>query len=299
MGGVAARLVALLAVLLTAAGCTAPGSRAAPQAFSPGVTVHALSVGGLDRSYRLYVPAGLPNPAPLVVMLHGGFGSAEQAERSYGWDRLADSAKFVVAYPDGAGRAWNAGGGCCGRPARDGVDDVAFVSAAVADIVHNLGVDPDRVYATGISNGGMMSYALACNTDLFAAIGPDSATQLDACASPRPTSVLHIHGTADRMIRYDGGAGSGFAQIDGPAVPQLNAFWRDVDGCAAPAVTTAGPVTTSTAPCPDGRTVELITIDGAGHQWPGGAAGRVGADPPSDAVDATTTFWQFFAEHRR
>jgi polyhydroxybutyrate depolymerase len=298
VGGVAARLVALLAVMLAASGCAAPG-RVAPQAFSPGVTVHTLSVGGLDRSYRLYVPVGLPDPAPLVVMLHGVFGSAEQAERAYGWDRLADSAKFVVAYPDGAGRAWNSGGGCCGRPAREGVDDVGFVSAAVADIAHNVGVDPDRVYATGISNGGMMSYALACNTDLFAAIGPDSATQLDICASPRPTSVLHIHGTADRIIRYDGGARPGFAQIEGPAVPQLNAFWRDVDRCAAPAVTTAGPVTTSTASCPDGRTVELITIDGAGHQWPGSAAGRAGADPPSDALDATMTFWQFFAEHRR
>ncbi|SIP65935.1 hypothetical protein BN9982_260007 [Mycobacterium tuberculosis] len=68
------------------------------------------------RSYRLYKPVGLPSSAPLVVMLHGGFGSAKQAERSYGWDELADSEKFLVAYPDGYHRAWNAnGGGCCGR----------------------------------------------------------------------------------------------------------------------------------------------------------------------------------------
>jgi polyhydroxybutyrate depolymerase len=93
---VAARLASLLGVLLVAAGCAAPGS-AAPQSFTDGSTVHTMNFGGLDRSYRVYIPAGLPSPAPLVVMLHGGFGSAQQAERAYGWDELADGAKFVVA----------------------------------------------------------------------------------------------------------------------------------------------------------------------------------------------------------
>lgn len=79
-----------------------------------------------DRSYRLYVPAHPAAPAALVVMLHGGYGSAQQAEASYGWDR--------ILYPDGDGRAWNAGGGCCGSSARDGADDVAFIAAAVADV---------------------------------------------------------------------------------------------------------------------------------------------------------------------
>ncbi len=149
-----------------------------------------------------------------MVTLHGGFGSAEQAERSYGWNQLADSAKFVVAYPDGVGRAWNANGGCCGRPGREGLDDVGFITAAVDDISESVGIDTAQVYATGISNGGMMAYALACNTSTFAAIGPDSATQLDPGTAPRPTSVMHIHGTADRLIRYDGEPGYGVARID-------------------------------------------------------------------------------------
>jgi polyhydroxybutyrate depolymerase len=258
-----------------------------------------MSAGGLDRSYRLYVPAGLPAVAPLVVMLHGGFGSAEQAERAYGWNQLADREKFVVVYPDGVGRAWNAGGGCCGRPAREGLDDVGFIGAVVDEVAANVPVDRARIYATGISNGGMMSYALACGTDVFAAIGPDSATQLDPCASPRPTSVVAIHGTADRMIRYDGEPGVGVAHIDGPPVPEVNGFWRNVDRCPAPAVTERGPVTTSVADCADGRGVTLITIAGAGHQWPGSQPVREGADPPSDALDATTTLWAFFAAHPR
>jgi polyhydroxybutyrate depolymerase len=138
---------------------------------------------------------------------------------------------------------------------------------------------------------------LACNTDLFAAIGPDAATQLDPCPSPRPTSVVHVHGTADRNIPYDGQPGDGVAGIDGPPVPDVNAFWRGVDRCGPPAVSTDGPVSTSSAACADGRGVTLITIDGAGHQWPGGQQVRGGADPPSPALNATSVIWTFFANH--
>ncbi|MGH3967797.1 MAG: alpha/beta hydrolase family esterase, partial [Mycobacterium sp.] len=168
--------------------------------------------------------------------------------------------------------------------ARDGVDDVAFITAAVADIGRNIAVDPARVYATGISNGGIMSYTLACDTDVFAAIGPDSATQLDPCTAPKPVSVMHIHGTADRLIRYDGGRGTGVAHIDGPPVTQLNAFWRNVDQCGPATSSTDGPVTTSTADCADRRSVVLVTVDGGGHEWPSFATQRL---------------WQFFASHPR
>jgi polyhydroxybutyrate depolymerase len=276
-----ARLVAVLAFVLVVAGCVA----AKPSGFVEGTSVHTISVGGHDRSYRLYKPKGLPASAPLVVMLHGGFGSGNQAEKSYGWDELADSAKVVVAYPDGVNRAWNVnGGGCCGKPAKEGIDDVGFITAAIADIEHNVSIDTSRVYATGMSNGGIMSYTLACETSIFAAIGPTSATQLNACKTPHPTSVMHIHGTADHLIRYGGGPGSGVAHIDGPPVTELNAFWRNVDHCGAPTATSSGSVTTSTAGCAEGRSVVLITVDGGGHQWP---------------KFATEKLWQFFAAHPR
>ena len=109
-----------------------------------------MSFGGLDRSYRLYIPAGLPSPAPLVVMMHGGFGSGQQAERAYGWDELADSAKFVVAYPDGVGRAWNVGG-CCGRPGRENIDDVGFINAVVDDIAANVDHRPEAACTRPVS----------------------------------------------------------------------------------------------------------------------------------------------------
>ncbi len=276
------RLASVLGVVLVVAGCS-PREPTPPSGFVTGTSVHTINVGGRDRSYRLYKPAGLPASAALVVMLHGGFGSAEQAERAYGWDELADSGKFVVAYPEGLHRAWNTnGGGCCGRPAREGVDDVGFISAAVADIAKNVSINPDKVYATGISNGGIMSYTLACNTGVFAAIGPDSATQLDPCRSPHPTSVMHIHGKSDRLIPYNGG--QGFSVINGPSVASVNAFWRNVDQCGAPTATTNGLVATSTAGCADNRSVVLVTVDGGGHEWP---------------PFATQTLWEFFAAHPR
>jgi polyhydroxybutyrate depolymerase len=276
------RLAAVLGVVLVIAGCS-PRGPTLPSGFVTGISIHTINVGGRDRIYRLYKPADLPLSAPLVVMLHGGFGNAEQAERAYGWDELAGPGKFVVAYPDGLHRAWNTnGGGCCGRPAREGDDDVGFISAAVADIIKNVSVNAAQVYATGISNGGIMSYTLACNTGVFAAIGPDAATQLDACRSPHPTSVMHIHGTADPLIPYNGG--QGFSVINGPSVPEVNAFWRNVDRCGPPTTTTSGLVTTSTAGCADNRSVVLITVNGGGHEWP---------------PFATQMLWEFFAAHPR
>ncbi|MET8779372.1 PHB depolymerase family esterase [Nocardia sp. NPDC050713] len=292
------------ALLLTAAGCTArPGDAAAQPT---GSTEHSLESGGISRDYRVYRPAGARAGAALVVVLHGGYGSGAQAERAYGWNEQADSDGFVVAYPDGLARAWNTeGGDCCGPAERRSVDDVAFVSAMVAAIINDHGIDPFRVYLTGMSNGGIMAYTLACRTALFAAVAPVAATQLAECPTPAPISVLHIHGTADEAVRYDGGPGDNTSTvIDGPPVPDLHIEWRRHNGCPDPETTTAGPVSTSRATCPTGREVALITIDGAGHQWPGAdptpmRERLLGADPPSPALNATATIAQFFTRHHR
>ena len=303
------RPAALVAVglVIFLAGCApmerlhAGGGTTGP-AIPVGSSSHTITVAGVSRTFLVYRPAVLPAAAPLVVMLHGGFGTGAQAERSYHWDAQASTDHFVVAYPNGLDRAWNTGGGCCGVPGRTGADDIGFITAMVSAIEHALPVSPRRVYATGISNGGIMAYTLACHTTIFAAIGPDSATELGSCRAPARISVIHIHGTADHNIPYNGGPGGGVAHIVGPAVPALNASWRRIDHCAAPVVKTSGVVTTSTASCPAGRTVELITIAGAGHQWPGAtpdplAQGLLGLDPPSTALNATQVIWRFFAAH--
>jgi polyhydroxybutyrate depolymerase len=115
---------------------------------------------------------------------------------------------------------------------------------------------------------------------------------------------MELPGSADRNIPYGGGRGDGIAHIDGPAVPALSASWRRTGHCASPVIRTAGAVTTSAARCPAGRAVELITIAGAGHQWPGAepdplAQKLLHSDPPSTALNATQVIWRFFAAHPR
>ena len=298
----------LLPVLVIALGGCLGGGHASgtpgSQSIPVGQSTQTLESGGVSRTFHLYRPQGLADAAPLVVMLHGGFGTGEQAERSYHWDSEADNGHFLVAYPDGLNRAWNAGT-CCGEPQRNNADDVGFITSVVGTIEQEIPIDRARVYVTGMSNGAMMALRLGCQTDTFAAIAPVAGTLLTDCSQARPTSVLQIHGTADDRVPYNGGPGKAFAingnpRVDGPSVEAVNATWRSIDGCGAPTSSTAGGVTTQTAGCPDGRTVELISVAGAGHQWPGGAPSplleQFGIPAPSTALDATDTIWRFFAQ---
>jgi polyhydroxybutyrate depolymerase len=242
-----------------------------------GSFAHKIKVGGVVGTYRTYRPASLPAGAPIVVMLNPSGGSASQTERDYHWDAEADSGHFVVAYPDWQDYA--------------GANEIDFFSAIVAAIERHNPIDSSRVYVAGISLGGTEAYYLVCSTTIFAAIGVDSAREFATCAHPAPISVIHIHGTADHIVPYHRPP-----LFD---IPQINATWRRIDHCDAPAVTTAGAVTTSVAACPDGRTVELITIAGAGHQWPGGVPHPGVGDPPSTALNATQVIWEFFAKQHR
>ena len=321
------RLAALLIPIVLLAGCTghdnpAPtptsptsSASAAPPStgLAAGRSAHSMKVGTLDRTYRVYRPASLPAGAvPLVIVLHGAVGTGQQAEQSYGWDAEADKGGFVAVFPDGVGRTWDASPDCCGKAALDKVDDVGFIEQLASTLDTQVRIDSHRVYATGISNGALLAYRLACDTTIFAAIAPVSGTMINPCPHPSPISIIHIHGTADHTIPYaggpgrrdNGGTGRLPVKIDGPAVPALIAQWRRTDSCPAPAQTTAGSVTTSIAHCPDGRAVELITIAGAGHQWPGSpgpgpiASRLLHLDPPSTALNATDTIWQFFSALR-
>jgi polyhydroxybutyrate depolymerase len=299
----AATRTALALLVAAPLGASLAACRDKPTLTVPvGQSTHVLTVGGKAREYRLFRPDALPARASLVIMLHGGFGTAEQAEKAYGWDELAQREHFLVAYPNGVDRAWNGGGGCCGNPGRDGVDDVAFITAVVAQLQGLVPIDAARVYATGMSNGGIMSYRLACDSKVFAAIAPVAGTVLGSCDSPPAVSVLHIHGLADKNVPFDGSRGEGVGHIDGPPMPEIIAAFRAAANCAAPTESKVDAVTTSIAGCPGGRTVELITIDGAGHQWPGSRRNAVsglvpGIDTPSPALDATEVIWQFFASH--
>lgn len=306
MGRTGVRAAAVAAGLLLVATACAQSAHPAPATGTAQGRYRVIVVDGRPRTYWVHRPAGLGtvNAVPLVVMLHGGFGTGAQAEKSYGWDAMADAHGFVVAYPDGISNAWNAGT-CCGLPQRTNVDDVGFIGAVIDKLVADEHVDRARVYVTGISNGAFMAYRVACELPGgVAAIGPDAGTMIVPCDHAPPTSVLHIHGLADQNVPYNGGVGTkGVTKDSRPSVPDTIAKWRAIDQCGPPTITTAGPAHTNTSPCAGARAVTLITIDGAGHQWPGSqppnpaAKAALGLDDPSHALDATAVLWQFFSQH--
>lgn len=269
-----------------------------------------ITVDGRARSFRLHVPPGAEDRTalPLVVVFHGGGGNAANAARMSGMDAKADEGRFLVAYPNGTGRGtlplltWNTWQ-CCGPALDDGVDDVRFTRAMVEWISREYRVDRRRIYATGMSNGAMMAYRAACElSDVFAAIAPVSgALDTDDCSPRFPVSAIVFHGTADRHIRYDGGKplvsmDRRHGREDKP-VSFAVGFWSRYDRCRPePARVRRGHVVHDTYDCPGGVGVELYSIDGAGHAWPGGTKGiRMGnVDEPTGEISATSLMWAFF-----
>ena len=279
-------MLAIAAAMVS--GCTPDVSDPeAPLKIPQESSVQTVKVDGQTRTFRVFRPETLPAAAPLVMVLHGWGFTAEQIERDYGWKGFAERHGFVVVHPEGVGLSWNAAGDCCGPAADADVDDVAFIMAMVARLKRAVPIDDRRVYAAGMSNGGVLAYALACRTSLFAAIGVVAGTQVGSCEDPRPTSVIHVHGLADSIVRFDGGR----AVVPGAQpVRQVMADWRRVNQCEKPEQSRRGSVVTTKAVCPDDREVTLVTIDDEGHFWPG----RAGSVAP---WDTTAELWKMFSRH--
>ncbi len=270
---------------------------------------------GRDRTYRIYVPFSVNanTPAPLLLALHGGTGWGKQFQFNSGFDGIAEANQFLVVYPDGIplevkitpdGRTWN-GGDCCGNSARDNVDDVGFLVALIEKLVAEYAVDATRVFAAGHSNGGIMSYRLACERpDKIRAIGLQAGwIALDSCTPSRPVSALHIHGTADKNAPFDGGRGAKSISGTGAraAMDSTRMFATGV-GCAPTHTDTqTGPITTiEWDRCPPEVHVRLLKIEGASHAWmghPGRPAGQGSAPSgePYQGLDSSAEIWSFLA----
>lgn len=291
-----------LAACLTIAACQRQSADQPARTGGSVPTHRTVTISTKDGARTAIVvhPATATTKPALVVMLHGGLGSAKQAESAYGWDDEAASEGFVVAYPNGFHATWNVGN-CCGQAQKNNVDDVGFLHALVAQLENTDGVDPKRVYAVGMSNGAMMTYTWACrDPGELAGIGPVAGTLGTACSDPHPITVVAIHGTADQHVPIDGGVGpEGRTGVSYKSLAQSIAPFLAGDGCPdSPTVTQAPPLTTSVWSCAGGQSVVTRVVDGAGHQWPGktppsaAIAHLLGSDPPSTAFDATDFLWQ-------
>lgn len=297
--------------------------RIEPLRDQPG-TVETLRVGGLDRHYRLVVPSSASAGAPLVIVLHGTYGTGEKMQRALGFDAHAQRLGFVVAYPDayrpeGARQTlrWNDGRGVLASSAR-GIDDVAFVAALIDDIARAHRIDRDRVYVTGASNGGIMAYRLGCELKgqirgIAAEIGALAAPIASSCTPPAGLSVLSINGVLDPFVPLQGG------EVCPDVSRRLCEGGQVVSRAAsmAPFARAAGcktaPVSRRRPPrIADGTEVEVLSytgcrpgidlralvVHGMGHVWPPHGGQVKGSGPTTGNLDATAEIVAFFMAQR-
>jgi len=257
---------------------------------------------GVEREYILYIPSSYTagNSAPLVINLHG-YGSNRGEQLIYSnFTPTADEHGFLVVHPQGSlnnvgSTHWNANWGT-------GVDDVGFISALIDSLSVDYAVDLDRVYSTGMSNGGFMSYTLACQlSDRIAAIASVTGTmtigQAALCDSPKAVPVMEIHGTADGVVPY-GGSNLGVG------IDNVIDFWVNKNACDTdPQITMIEDTNMSDDSTvehyvysngTDGSSVELYKIIGGGHTWPG--AFNIG-DVTNQDISATAKIWEFFSKY--
>jgi polyhydroxybutyrate depolymerase len=307
--------IAATAVAVVAAACgrVGAGAASAPKAPGPssstaGTTVE-LTSGGLDRTYILDVPAVAP-PAggwPLILLLHGGGGTADRlATATGGFPAEANARGYVVARPQGRNKQWNDG-----RPQVGAVDDVAFLADVVADVGRRLALNPGRTYAAGISNGAMMTGRLACTptfrlaavAQVVGTIGVDVA---DDCRPAGPTSVLVLMGRVDPIVPYAGGdiriplaePGSHGAVVGAEAYA---ASWvaRLATPTRASTITIAPDARAQVTLGADATELEFATIDDGGHGWPGGTQylPRFIVGNVVQTFSANTVILDFFDRH--
>jgi len=293
---------------------TAPATKGAGTAVAvkPGDYEETMVAGGKTRHYLLHVPPAYDGQQkmPLVIVLHGGGGNARSTAGMTGMSTKADKAGFIAVYPNGTGlisdeklltwNAWN----CCGYALDNNVDDVGFIRELIDKLESELSVDTARIFATGISNGGMMSYRLGCElSDRIAAMAPVAGAMSITAVNPgNPVAVIIFHGTADDHVLYEGGTPrtqlDTHARVDQP-VSYAVGFWVKADGCSATAAKeTKGHIVKEIyRGGRNGTEVVLYTIIGGKHAWPGGKTAWLGGDVPTREISATDLMWDFFVSH--
>jgi polyhydroxybutyrate depolymerase len=280
---------------------------------------------GRNRSYKLHIPPSYNKntKTPVVIYLHGGGGSTDAAEQD-GLNSDSDKFGFILVAPGGTGifpdkfLTWNSGqwdgGTCCGSAYQNNIDDVGFISSLIDEVKTKVNVDPKRIYATGISNGAMMSYRLACElTNKIAAVAAVAPPAVPAGCNPsRPIAIMHIHGTADPCVPINGGKGGGCLSkafgfdsskdtFVGQSAVQMVNWWVKANGClgdSSPAYAKGKANCQSYGECRSGTEVQFCKVEDMGHIWPGGhqylPAKLVGLTSYDISFDQ---MWEFFQKH--
>lgn len=287
----------------------APSDPNPTQIVRPGTYRFHFTHGGLTRHYIVHVPARRAREAaPVLVALHGGGGNMEYQANNYGLIEKSEQAGFVAVFPNGYSRfpsgkfaTWNAGK-CCGQARDRNIDDVGFVNEVIRRVGIQAQIDLSRVFVTGMSNGGLMAYRLACESPLIRGIAPVAGTDNTVtCIPKRPVPVIHFHARDDTHVLFDGGAGKdAFRRSDAvtqfSSVPATIAKWVAINGAdkrARRVLSVSGATCDLHAAGPRGGPVQLCVTRTGGHSWPGVASKRKGKSP-SMAISANDLIWNFF-----
>jgi polyhydroxybutyrate depolymerase len=317
-------LLLLMALMLSCRSTFSGTATPAPQAaFTPRTAVVGdqrlnITVGGVAREYVVHVPPQYDGqtPLPVVIMFHGGGGTAEAAMWETGWADKADNEGFLAVLPEGTPpdpsrparfvgnpQTWNDGSDRGIGAVERNVDDVAFVRQMIDDLSTRFTVDKNRIYATGFSNGASMTFRLGRELpQSFAAIAPVAgADWLAEQRIERPVSLLYITGLADPLNPYEGGEVHIGDKLYGtkPPTTEMILNWAQQIGCPPDSQVLhdeAGVIGIAHGPCLEDSEVALYTVEGLGHHWPGGnsALPESLAGPKSDKLNATDLIWEFF-----
>lgn len=273
-----------------------------------------LAVDGQDRNYLVHIPPKYDpmKPTPVVLAFHGGGANASNMVAFSGLNKKSDEVGFIVIYPSGTGRlekvlTFNAGN-CCSYAMNNKINDVDFTRKILDDIAKVANIDPKRVFATGMSNGGIMAYLLASElSDRIAAIGPVSGPMGTVnCKPKRPVSVIHFHGTADENAPFQGGKGKGQSGTDFYSVEHSINAWVKANGCKSDPIVSMLPekvkdgtsvVRKTYGSGKDGSEVVLIEIKGGGHTWPGQEPRLKVLGKSTKNISANDLMWEFFEKH--
>lgn len=267
----------------------------------------SIVIDGLSRTYLVNLPQtyyDIDSKLPVVIGLHGTGGSADQFDRNYGLTERANELDFIAVYPEGVRsdrtlklRTWNAGT-CCDYARENNIDDTKFISRLIDQLILDYRIDPKKLYVTGMSNGGMLAYRLACEIpEKIAAIAPVSCSMMveSPCNPSRPIPILHIHSILDTKIPYSGGVGIGGYYF--PPVDSVLNVWSINNTC-----TVSGNVVVDNADykllkwltCADDVTIQTYLTKDGGHSWPGGSKPSQRSDAPSTVINASALILDFF-----
>jgi polyhydroxybutyrate depolymerase len=291
-------------ILITLIGCEKTAADEQPYRING-----TMIVDGMRRTYLLNLPPGYYKDSiqfALVIGLHGLGGSATEFEHDYSFSDKANSAGFIAVYPEGVPskgplelRSWNAGN-CCDYAMQHNIDDVKYISQLIDRLKANYKINAGKVYVTGMSNGAMMTYRLACEIPgKIAAIAPVSGTLIvsEPCNPAHSVPILHIHSAIDTKVPYYGG--TGLAGYYFPPVDSGLHVWSVFNSCTSQPINIQAVDYTLTKWTDNTGNVmmECYLTDDGGHAWPGGLQSTSGADVPSTAINATDVVWDFFQHH--